>query len=829
VTIYYSPEIMAWLENGRRTPIPQNAMIIKEMYQPPAAQYYKNQSVTFRTTDLIPDAEQQKLLQAWTIMIKDATVAKDGWFWGSVPVGKQAQEQAIRFDQNPFTTGPWTGFAQYCFRCHSSAAKEMTFSDLNNIEGYAGDPLTFLNDGSSWQQSPPLSPPASLPPQAVSFNPEFVQFFNAIAPLALRDVVPMPPVGYDTVVSKPTGPGQFLTANQCQPCHDGFAGSTGNNMYIPATDTPPPMNLAPFGEWSWSLMGLAGRDPVFYAQLESETILQPQHAPQVADLCLSCHAVMGQRQYHADTQGTRLFSEAFVYATPATDPANALYGALARNGVSCTVCHHIVDDGAKSIVPIQTGAFHLGSPDVIYGPYEDVITRPMQESLGLKPVYNAYIKESRLCGSCHTIFLPVFDAQGNKIKDAYEQTTYLEWLNSRFAQQGSEGRTCQACHMPDTYHTQKLAFQIAAIQDQNYPTSTHLAPIQDITVKKRQDFRRHTLQGINLFVLEMFRQFPTVLGVNLDDFFPGNSDGLANAIRSSDELAKQATATVAIAQVAVTEHALSATVTVTNRAGHKLPSGVGFRRAFLTFQVIEASTNTVLWASGRTNALGIIVDEQGRPLPSEFFQDVDGQQAYQPHHEVIQTQRQVQIYEEVTKDPQGRITTSFVARNDIIKDNRLLPQGWSTAGPQAQDTTPEGNACHDPDYPCTEGGHAGIATGMDTLTYEVPLPAGTDYDALRLEVTLYYQSIPPYYLQQRFTTQRGDQYAKDRKDTQRLYYLASTVEYDRTPVQGWKLSVASDCQRLSHAEEPTLTPCNQAGPTATLQKVTPQATRKRTH
>jgi hypothetical protein len=109
VTIYYSPEIIAWLENGRRAPVPQNAMIIKEMYQPPAAQYYKDHSVTFRTTDLIPDAEQQKLLQAWTIMIKDATVAKDGWFWGSVPVGKQAQEQAIRFDQDPFTTGPWTG------------------------------------------------------------------------------------------------------------------------------------------------------------------------------------------------------------------------------------------------------------------------------------------------------------------------------------------------------------------------------------------------------------------------------------------------------------------------------------------------------------------------------------------------------------------------------------------------------------------------------------------------------------------------------------------------------------------------------------------------
>ena len=32
----------------------------------------------------------------------------------------------------------------------------------------------------------------------------------------------------------------------------------------------PVMNVSPFGEWRWSPMGLAGRDPIFYAQLDSE-------------------------------------------------------------------------------------------------------------------------------------------------------------------------------------------------------------------------------------------------------------------------------------------------------------------------------------------------------------------------------------------------------------------------------------------------------------------------------------------------------------------------------------------------------------------------------
>ena len=31
------------------------------------------------------------------------------------------------------------------------------------------------------------------------------------------------------------------------------------------------VNLSPYGEWRASPMGLAGRDPIFFAQLQSET------------------------------------------------------------------------------------------------------------------------------------------------------------------------------------------------------------------------------------------------------------------------------------------------------------------------------------------------------------------------------------------------------------------------------------------------------------------------------------------------------------------------------------------------------------------------------
>ena len=66
---------------------------------------------------------------------------------------------------------------------------------------------------------------------------------------------------------------------------------------------------------------------------------------------------------------------------------------------------------------------------------------------------------------------------------------------------------------------------------------------------------------------------------------------------------------------------LEASVRVENLAGHGFPSGVGFRRAFLTFEVLDAK-GLVLWASGRTNSVGAIVKGVSEEvLPTEFFYD----------------------------------------------------------------------------------------------------------------------------------------------------------------------------------------------------------------
>lgn len=785
VRVFYSPEVVVWLEGGRQGPIPDGAMMVMEMYEPPAARY----------DGLSPEALRSKL-SLWTVMIRDSQGSKDGWFWNFYSRG-----QAVDTHAYPFAY-PNAGFGHYCVRCHASAANAFTFASLRNIEGQPGNPIVYRVD-ESWRQDATLKripkghvdvaeglDPTRLAKSkaARELNVEFVQRFTQMPPVARQDVVPFPPVTYDHIVAGRDGPEPFLTSDQCMPCHDGQDRPFGPNMYIPPEGNRDGVNLSPFGEWTWSLMGLSGRDPVFHAQVESELTLHPTRDADIWGLCSRCHSVMAQRQMEAERPGL-IFRESIFYATHPND-SRTKYGALARDGISCTVCHQMVDDG-RPLEETFSGRFALSKPgqfepgvSYIYGPRADPVTHSMLTTLGMQPLQSDYITSSRACASCHVVILPVYDKDGKQLKEIYEQVTYLEWLNSAYQNElgsgGSQPRTCQSCHMQDFHDGKKLAFRIANIQDQTYPESNHLAPMADITVPLREGYRRHKLMGINLFTLEMFNQFDDILGVRKTNFMTGSANGLAFAIGEINQTAQRATAQVEIGNVNLTDQQVIATVRVTNRAGHRFPSGVGFRRAFLEFKIVDAH-NTVVWASGRTDALGIIVDGQGQPLPTEFFQ-VDSRtgMAYQPHYQTITDQHQVQIYEEAVQDPAGAFTTSFLNRLQKIKDNRLLPLGWSPNGPAgfkhewAEETMPVGIG---DDAEFVDG------TGADTVTYVVNLPR-VMVEGGSVVATLYYQAIPPYYLQQRFAT------AQDRNG-KRLYYLASHLNLKGTHIENWKLRVQS--------------------------------------
>src|SRR5271170_5441757 len=251
---------------------------------------------------------------------------------------------------------------------------------------------------------------------------------------------------------------------------------------------------------------------------------------------------MGQRQFHDDTG--KYFTRDVLQ-----DP-NSMYGALARDGISCAVCHRISPEGLGTPASF-TGNFNLGPPDQMNGPYKEVIALPMKNMLGMTPQEGDQIKDSKLCGSCHTIVLPVYKANGDPVmengeqKTFVEQATFLEWLNSSFADNGSKPESCQDCHMPKVFDhngvSSPLNYKIANIEDNTFPAVAFRAPDKDITLQVRDPFYRHTLLGLNVYALEMFGQFRTDLGLyKIDPMLPNPGQTASShdtAVASSLDLA----------------------------------------------------------------------------------------------------------------------------------------------------------------------------------------------------------------------------------------------------------------------------------------------------
>lgn len=794
--VYYSPAVMAWLTGNREGAIPDGAMIIKEGIAAPAARWQNGPAP--QVTD-------------WTFMIRDSKGSTDGWWWAELWVGMPFDDH-----QWPYQY-PNAGFGIYCVRCHASAEKESTFASLTNVEGFPGDPLTFRVDdswrGDASRRARHAQTPAAAPPTpVVAPNPSFLQTFRSLGPIDGATVQRIPNESWDHV---PANGQMFMTSDQCQSCHSAANGPFGPTMWITAKDGTG-IDVSPYGEWRWSPMGLAGRDPIFYAQLDSELSYLDTIADagtrdslkqSVVNTCFRCHGVMGKRQHDIDHPGSD-FNLEFLFRTGSQ--SGAKYGALARDGISCASCHRIRRDvippsWKKS--PLEffltnsiTGLFQTGDAAELFGPFEDdqIVTLPMENALGVKPRHDEYIRSARVCGSCHTIDLPVVDAT-NPIAPispatphSIEQATYLEWLNSQyqneFGKPGPNAQTCQDCHMPRKLvdpsagvDANPVQTRIAIVEDDSYPAAEHRAPAADIRVRFRESgFARHELLGMNGFLLELFNQFNDILGVRKSDYMTGTSNNLARAQANLLDQARNRTATVA-AEMKTEGRTLTANVTVTNLTGHRLPSGVGFRRAWIELLVLENrdGRERVVWSSGRTNDVGVIVDGEGRPLATEFLEGG----RYQKHHELITSDEQVQIYEELTKDADGNFTTSFIRRDKDVKDNRLLPIGWTKQGPDPslngrflEATYPHGNAKDDPDY--------GNGRGSDRVQYRVELPADVDPQRVSVRATLFYQSIPPYYLDQRFRIGKGEA-------TRRLYYLASNVNLQGTALEQWKIRIAT--------------------------------------
>ncbi|CAN0261539.1 unnamed protein product, partial [Laminaria digitata] len=166
VRIYYSPEVLTWLEGGRTGAIPDGAIVVKEMASPPAARYveYREMLAFMHPDDPAKvEAEMLEFLRTtgglnWTVMVKDSALSHGGWFFASV-----GQSATVDSFDPPFTPPSGQAGDGMCMRCHASAAEELIYSSLDNVEGYPGEPLIFRVD-ESWRDMEGFPPgPLNLP------------------------------------------------------------------------------------------------------------------------------------------------------------------------------------------------------------------------------------------------------------------------------------------------------------------------------------------------------------------------------------------------------------------------------------------------------------------------------------------------------------------------------------------------------------------------------------------------------------------------------------------------------------------------------------------
>jgi hypothetical protein len=478
----------------------------------------------------------------------------------------------------------------------------------------------------------------------------------------------------------------FTGSGKCAGCH-GF----DNNGF--ASVTPEGQDVNVVDDWRATLMANSAKDPFWRAKVSHEVSVNPQHREILEDKCTSCHAPMGR--FAAIHDGFPHYSMEML-----------MNDSLGLDGVSCNSCHQ--QD------PANIGKFFSGElefvMDTLYGPYggdpnePPLFSDPMQSFIGYYPMYGEHVSKSESCAGCHTLITNTVNldgvATGNKF---VEQATYHEWLNSTYSAEIG-GIECQGCHMPRINEPVVISSNYAFLQG-------------------RQPFGLHYLVGGNTFMLELMRNRIDELDI------AATEEHFDRVIDRTYDLLLNESVEFEITDLYVQDDTLMCELKITNRTGHKFPSGYPSRRAFVEFSVSDED-GEALFSSGKV-----------RP-----DYEVEGQnEDYEPHYRIIDAEDEVQIYEMVLGDVNGHPTTVLERANSSLKDNRLAPLGFSTTHLSYDTTLIVGEALSDSDFN-HENGVEG--SGSDRILYKVALH-GWEGNAI-VNARFYYQSLPPKWMEEMF-------------------------------------------------------------------------------
>ncbi len=450
-----------------------------------------------------------------------------------------------------------------------------------------------------------------------------------------------------------------------------------------------PVEVAPYNNWRGSMMSYSSIDPLFLAALD----VAERDAAGSGETCIRCHTPagwLGGRSNPSD--GSQLLD---------TD----------KHGVSCDICHRMVDPiyqaGVSPIEDVDILAA-VDRPPLFFGGGQFVIDPdtfrkrgPFEDALAFHGIlYSPHHRESEMCATCHLVSNPAFVRSpegtyplhpldqpiGPGDQPFQEQSVYTEWLFSDyntpqgvFAPDLGGNRqfvsSCQDCHMRDI--TGRGCFSLAA-------------PL-------RQDQPLHDLSGGSTWMLSIMHLVDTSIQSD-----PISQAAIARGIERARYMLQHAAA------MNISRDDSNVTVRVTNRTGHRLPGGYPEgRRMWLNVKFFNNADVMIGEAAPYNPATGVLTETPGAKI-WEAHQAIGADIA------------------PLTGYPAGQLY-HLALNNSVVKDNRIPPLGWQPAAYAANGIMPVG---------------ATYAAGQNWDDTSFGIPIG----AVRAEVRLYYQSVSKEYI-----------------------------------------------------------------------------------
>lgn len=481
--------------------------------------------------------------------------------------------------------------------------------------------------------------------------------------------------------------------------------------------------------WQATMMANSAKDPFWRAKVAHEGLENSDYTDEIANVCTGCHAPAGHHEAH--WAGDDLYNIADLEADE-----------MGLDGVNCTSCHTINDDSLRWRF---NGDLPTNEDRVIWGPFTPQVTMPMQMNVDYTPTSSGHMLTSEVCAPCHSLYTHTFDLEGQPTDGVFfEQSTYLEWLNSSYSEEGVE---CQTCHMP------------------RLPGGTILSDRP--TWLAANPLGQHHLVGGNSFMLKVLRD--NAAGLDLS----ASTVQFDSTIARTERMLQHHSANLALTPLDAPAGEYAFEVELENLTGHKFPTGYPSRLTFIEFELRDTLGNELFHSGAWSPEEGIA----GRDLP------------FEPHHNEITSEDQVQVYEMVFADVSGTSSTVLDQAASVLKDNRLAPSGFSM-GHMSYDTAAFGPAAAlDADFNRFADGSEG--SGTDRLVYRIT-PDGY-FGEVIAEVTLHYMSLPARWVEEMFG------YAADHEAI--ADFQAMFNEADRTPVEVAKVFYPESAAGVASAQD----------------------------